>query len=296
MSKVGVLIILFVILVGVVSAVSYYVQDYNNYLTRSVANNIYCTLENGCGSSLVNDTPFYISGSNIGLQDCPNTQGYFYNSTYGGWQCQSKSSTGGGTVTSVDAANPYLDGGPITTSGTITFNESRLNITVREAIELWDGVNDTDTFNTTEEILRAANNPEAINITWLRENVTRINVNGTLGVVVGFTSGTYDGDLSYDTYTGYEAGNARCNADFPGSHFCLEVEVMNSNIIDGTNHGVQAWVVKGAPGYTANANDCEGWTKTTDEIGPFWDYTENSGVGAGKLTPCTSTLKLACCR
>lgn len=136
---------------------------------------------------------------------------------------------------------------------------------------------------------------------YLNETVLNNTVDNIIGennhsfnYIIGFTSDTYNGNITNGSLIGYEAANAICNIEIPGSHFCLEVEIMKTNIVNSSITG-QYWMAKGAPGYTAAANDCEGWTKTSGEIGPFWDYNENSGVGAGKLTPCSSELQLACC-
>lgn len=122
------------------------------------------------------------------------------------------------------------------------------------------------------------------------------NTNYTFNPVVGVTSSSVSGNMSRGANIGYVSANAMCNGNFSGSHLCLEIELMKVHTYNITNLGGQYWIAKGAPGYTANANDCEGWSKETGEIGPFWDYTENGGVGAGKLTPCSSNLQLLCCR
>jgi len=114
------------------------------------------------------------------------------------------------------------------------------------------------------------------------------------GTLRGFTTASYNGNLSNDTMIGYIRGNKLCAEEFTGSHFCLEVEIIKNNILNTTVTG-QYWTAKGAPGFTAAANDCEGWTKTSGELGPFWDFNENAGVGAGKLTTCLSELQLSCC-
>ncbi|MCK5610430.1 hypothetical protein KAR91_51635 [Candidatus Pacearchaeota archaeon] len=132
------------------------------------------------------------------------------------------------------------------------------------------------------------------NETKLNETIDSKFSGGGFGSIAGFSALTYSGSITNGSLVGYAAANAICSSDFSGSHFCLESEVMKDNVVDSGRSG-QYWVAKGAPGYTANANDCEGWTKTSGELGPFWDFDENAGVGAGKLTTCLSTLKLACC-
>lgn len=152
---------------------------------------------------------------------------------------------------------------------------------------------DTDTFNTTDEIWTVVNNNTFAKV----GDAGGVDDNDTLiNLFVGNTSTKYSGNLSNVSHVGYVRANSLCAEQYADSHFCLEVELMKSTIDDDTiGANWQLWVAKGAPGYTAAANDCEGWTKETSEIGPFWDFTENTGVGAGKLTPCSSELNLACC-
>jgi hypothetical protein len=115
------------------------------------------------------------------------------------------------------------------------------------------------------------------------------------GLITGYTSLSYDGNISNGTLNGYTAANAICNAEYSGSHFCLKSEVLKTIASGNITFTGEVWFANGPPGYTAAANDCEGWTKVTSEIGPFWDWDENDGAGAGKLTPCSSELQLACC-
>lgn len=118
--------------------------------------------------------------------------------------------------------------------------------------------------------------------------------NNTFGAIRGFTSNSYNGNFSNNSHIGYDRMDAVCNSEYPESHFCLCVEIAKANV-DGVNHGVQVRCANGPPGFPAAANDCEGYTKVTDEVGAFWDWTENTGDGAGKLTVCASSIKSACC-
>jgi len=92
-----------------------------------------------------------------------------------------------------------------------------------------------------------------------------------------------------------------------GAHVCTSDEVVNSN-----NHGTVGvspifnyykgtiatqilWVNNGPPGYTANANDCAGWSDiTTSSYGTAWDFRFKKGF----LRSCgePSKIKFACCK
>ena len=119
--------------------------------------------------------------------------------------------------------------------------------------------------------------------------------NLTFNPILGYTTSSYDGNISNGSLNGYSAANAICASEYSGSHFCLKSEILKSISNGAYSFSGEVWFANGPPGYTAAANDCEGWTKVTGEIGPFWDWDENSGAGAGKLTPCSSELQLACC-
>ena len=80
-------------------------------------------------TTYTNASPLNLTGTVFSLIACADTLIYAYNTSFGGWQCQSKSSAGGGTVTSVAGDGTYVTG-TITTSGTFGFNETNLNSTI----------------------------------------------------------------------------------------------------------------------------------------------------------------------
>ena len=122
--------------------------------------------------------------------------------------------------------------------------------------------------------------------------------NTSFGMIRGFTSGTYNGNLNAGGYVGYPAGNYICNQEYPNSHFCTQTEVLET-IASGnyTTATGTAWLQKGAPGYTANSNDCNGWTTSSNTyLGPFWDWdASGTQAGAGYLTNCAQLKPLMCC-
>lgn len=119
---------------------------------------------------------------------------------------------------------------------------------------------------------------------------------------VGLSTSTYSGNISYNSYTGYEAANAICNANYSGSHFCAAGEIIatisdhNGGLSSVFHSNDNAWVSNGPPGYTANSNDCSGWTSSASNfLGPFWIYQTNGG-GAGYVVNCSVTKPISCCR
>jgi hypothetical protein len=123
---------------------------------------------------------------------------------------------------------------------------------------------------------------------------------GTGGKYAGKTSSTYDGTITSGSKVSYDAVNTICGAEFIDSHVCSTDEILST--IATENFSLYSpdgdvWIVEGPPGFTASANDCDGWTANDeDNLGPFWSWDANSGGGKGRLTPCTSTLSVACCR
>lgn len=119
-------------------------------------------------------------------------------------------------------------------------------------------------------------------------------------VRINLTIGTYDGNLTNDTFTGYKAGNNICSLQFTGAHFCTEFEVTNwfSNTTT-PNLDADAWVITGSPKYipaTVPVNDCNGWTYnlTVSYLGNYWHFNSTTG-GDGRALNCGTKLKLACC-
>jgi len=131
--------------------------------------------------------------------------------------------------------------------------------------------------------------------------ILRLRNNQTLGQVVGSTTRDFSGNISNgsnaDTDIGYVRADLLCLDEFgAGAHMCSSAEIIRTNaeskpIISGTY-----WISTGPPGFTAEANDCSGWTtNSTTSLGPFWNY-DLPGRGQGKLTNCGQVKKIICCR
>jgi len=111
------------------------------------------------------------------------------------------------------------------------------------------------------------------------------------------TTASYNGSFATGTLVGYQAANDICKARLAGSHFCRTDEVIgfiqsqDISFFAGT-----AWIAEGPPGYTANSNDCNGWTSSSDTmLGAFWQFVSNGG-GMGWLVNCSVTKPIACCK
>ena len=135
-------------------------------------------------------------------------------------------------------------------------------------------------------------------------NVTgNVSLNGIsiddlgFGSILGYTSSSYDGNISNGSLNGYSAATAICNAEYDGSHFCLKSEVLKTIANGDYSFSGTGWFANGPPGYTANADDCSGWTTNSNiYLGPFWNWDANSQAGRGALTNCAQTKQLMCCR
>lgn len=117
---------------------------------------------------------------------------------------------------------------------------------------------------------------------------------------VGLTALAYNGNFSAFGKVGYQAANAICESEYPGSHFCRTDEMLQTisdkdiaALFVATTFG---WISEGPPGYTANSNDCTGYTTSNNlYLGAFWGFDPNGG-GAGWLTNCSNTRKISCCK
>jgi len=116
---------------------------------------------------------------------------------------------------------------------------------------------------------------------------------------IGTTTATTDGSISSSPLVGYAAANNICDYEYPGSHFChvydLIVSISQDDISYWGDDISDAWVAEGPPGFTADSNDCTGWTNSAvDRLGAFWMFNKDGG-GAGWLVNCGQVKPLACC-
>jgi len=125
------------------------------------------------------------------------------------------------------------------------------------------------------------------------------------GKFVGNTVTTTDGSIGTGSLVGYQAANEICMHAFAGSHMCQVDEIISSveQDISSFSGKVNGWASMGAPGYTADANDCGGWTSGDGgDLGSWWEFSTDGGVtiaaggGKGYLTNCAVAQPISCCR
>ena len=124
-----------------------------------------------------------------------------------------------------------------------------------------------------------------------------INISGDVKVA-GCFGATYTGStasLAPDQGS-YAAANSACDSALSGSHVCTIYEIVESikcgeTLPASPNIG---WVIGGPPGFTAQANDCEGWTDATGSVyGRVWQFNGATG-GSGTMTTCSAVIPFAC--
>jgi hypothetical protein len=128
---------------------------------------------------------------------------------------------------------------------------------------------------------------------------------GVVGMFVGESTASFDASSSY---SGVNGNCANGGGDLAGSHICTPDEMANSYNHQNAQsavvtypvtagHSATLWVNSGTPGYTANANDCQGWSAVDSPnnnmvYGTVWNFESKSGG----LLPCTTGKKFACCK
>lgn len=97
--------------------------------------------------------------------------------------------------------------------------------------------------------------------------------------------------------------NNKCELAYSGSHACSVNEMLESlrcsvptSPIRTTTAGEIAWINGGPPGFTADSNDCIGWSSSaSSSYGRYWAFDNTTG-GFGTMTSCNVLgLKVACC-
>ena len=124
---------------------------------------------------------------------------------------------------------------------------------------------------------------------------------GVAAVYIGNSTIGYAGNLTFPGgFEGYDAANKICDADFTGSHFCTQAElILSVNSVDISGWTGSVWVSAGGAKYSpapVPVNDCKGWTHGTpgDYLGNFWIMDTNGGKGG--VGHCGNQLPLACCK
>jgi len=132
---------------------------------------------------------------------------------------------------------------------------------------------------------------DVVTLGWVNSALSSV---GGSAIYATSTPSTYNGLQS-----GYSGANALCAATLAGTHVCTTEEILYS-INNGSGSsipvGTTLWVSNGPPAYTANANDCIGWTSSTaGNYGTVW-IKLSSGDGFGSLNSCATARSYACCQ
>lgn len=120
----------------------------------------------------------------------------------------------------------------------------------------------------------------------------------SLGFFANHTSTKTTGNITSGSLNGYLAANAICNAQYPGTHMCQMHEILNTINANKTltNFTDTFRVSEGAPGFTANANDCDGWkSEDGSSLGSIWIGNTTNG-GSGSLVACNAERAIGCCQ
>ena len=100
---------------------------------------------------------------------------------------------------------------------------------------------------------------------------------------------------------GYNNANALCVSVDPASHICTAEDILSIinqgdvNTIPDKSDGY--WISNGPPGYTANVNDCAGFTEgSTNFFGAVWYKYTTYPNGVGAIAHCGNSKYFACCK
>jgi len=118
---------------------------------------------------------------------------------------------------------------------------------------------------------------------------------------INYTPITTTGNITNGTLKGYPAANQICNSYYVGSHMCTADEVLNNINANLSNQNYTATfrMSEIAPGYLANANDCEGWTSAASAyLGSIWvgSTSHANTYGSGSLVSCSAARAIGCCK
>jgi hypothetical protein len=125
-------------------------------------------------------------------------------------------------------------------------------------------------------------------------------VTGVVGQLVGFTNPAVNGGRS-----GYKIANDLCDTAVTGSHICTADEISRSYAYSNavliaataspgsTPAEYFVWINSGAPGFTANANDCLGWNSAAiTSYGAIWNIKSKFFA----INTCDQSRRFACCK
>lgn len=174
------------------------------------------------------------------------------------------------------------------TYGNLTYilqsNESNLNV---NSSNYWDNL------DSPSDILGSQINND---LNWINTSSGGAND----GLFLNYTPITTTGNITNGTLKGYLAGNNICDTYYDGSHMCTIDEILNTinQNVSNTNFTATFWASEGAPGYLANANDCDGWTSQSGTyLGSIFvgSTSHLNTYGSGSLVACSASRAISCC-
>jgi len=179
------------------------------------------------------------------------------------------------------------------TLGTSTIYDNGTNVSIgTTSSEGTLMVSGTGYFTGTLKVATPVTSSDAVNLSYLIEAMK-----STHDVIfAGHTGPYYNGDNG-----GYDNANAICDTAYDGSHICTTEDILriinsgNVNSIPTTTIGY--WIVNGPPAYTANANDCVGFTTSSSAmLGNVWIKPPEYPNSFGILRHCNQEHQFACCK
>ena len=133
---------------------------------------------------------------------------------------------------------------------------------------------------------------------------------GTAGRVVGKTTATSNGDVTYGMYdhNGYDDAKALCVSAFPApaapSHVCTAHELSITAQHEGKLPTGQYWFIDMSMTHWVDeqhntsslVQDCNGWSsKTPNDFGNCVDYAIMGGTVLPSICSCDRELQFICC-
>ncbi len=179
------------------------------------------------------------------------------------------------------------------TLGTSTIYDNGTNVSIgTTSSEGTLMVSGTGYFTGILKVATPVTSSDAVNLSYLIEAMK-----STHDVIfAGHTGPDYNGANG-----GYDNANAICDTAYDGSHICTTEDILriinsgNVNSIPTTTIGY--WIVNGPPAYTANANDCVGFTTSSSAmLGNVWIKPPEYPNSFGILRHCNQEHQFACCK
>lgn len=133
--------------------------------------------------------------------------------------------------------------------------------------------------------------------TYVDSRPTSSSSNLSSGRFYNYTPITTTGSITNGSLVGYLAAAKICEGYYPGTHMCQTSEIINHIMFNQSLQNFTATfrISEGAPGYLANANDCDAWQSATgSSLGSIWVADDVDG-GSASLVACNAARAIGCC-